>query len=119
MEGIYGVIKISRSDAKKIIKEQGYTYLVGWSSPWDAWGEYWVKGDRCVFIHYNGRAGTDCSEIFKFSDPISLASYIYAAERGIIPFNKIAEAVKEVFGVDVSMSTTNKAIKQLFGEASK
>ena len=119
MKGVYNLEKISRKEGEKIIKKQGYVYLVGWSSPFDAWGEYWVKGNECVFIHCNSRANTDCSLMFKFSDPVSLANYIYSAEKGTLPFSKIAEAVKEVFGVDVSMSTTNKAIKLLFGEASE
>jgi hypothetical protein len=97
-----------------------WTYLIGWSQ-FEAWGKYFVSPDkrRCVYIALNPRLDPPVRvvEEVKFSNPTDLANKIWLDQKGVIPFKKIAEAIKAVFGVDVEMSEENKWIRVLFGEA--
>jgi len=92
--------------------------LVEWSD-FEAFGKYFVSPDkkRCIYIGRNPRADTRWIDEVEFSDPNELANKIWRDQKGVIPFKRIAEEVKRVFGVDVEMSPENRFIRMLFGEA--
>jgi hypothetical protein len=102
--------------------DRNWHYLVGWSQ-FEAFGKYYVSPDlqRCIEIGRNLRTDpvTRWIREVEFKDPMELANEIWLREKGVIPFSKIKERIKEVFGVDVKMSPENKLIRVLFGEASK
>jgi hypothetical protein len=98
-----------------------WVYLVGWSG-FGAWGNYYVSPDRrrCVYIARNPRVEPVLRvvEEVEFTDPLDLANRIWRDQKGIIPFKRIKERFREVFGVDVEMSRENELIVELFGESS-
>jgi hypothetical protein len=100
---------------------ENWIYLVSWSS-FEAWGKYYVspKKDRCIYIGANPRTDptTRWVDEVKFTDPVDLANRVWRDQKGVIPFERIRERVKAVFGVDVEMNSENKFIRALFGEAS-
>jgi diketogulonate reductase-like aldo/keto reductase len=102
--------------------ERNWIYLVGWSQ-FEAFGSYYVSKDlkRCIYIGRNLRVDPVVRWIdeIKFSDLTELANRIWRDQKGVIPFKKIKEHIKEVFGVDVKMTPENKLIRALFGEASE
>ena len=108
----------------KILKvlRTNWVYLVGWSG-FDAWGRYYVSHDRrkCVYIAENERLEPPVRtvKVIEFSDPSELANYIWIEHKGTIPFKKIAERIKDVFGVDVKMTERNLYIWIMFGEANE
>ena len=99
-----------------------WIYLVGWSQ-FEAWGAYYVSPDlkRCIYIGRNLRTDPITRWIDKvtFNDPAELANRIWRNQGGTVPFKKIRERIKDVFGVDVEMDQKNKLIRALFGEASE
>jgi len=107
---------------KKILHHlaNNWIYLIGWSQ-FEAWGSYYISPDkkRCIYIGRNLRTDpvTRWIDEIEFRDPNELANRIWRDQKGVIPFRKIAERVKEVFGVEVEMSEENKFIRMLFGEA--
>jgi len=108
----------------KILKEfkTHWISLIGWSG-FDAWGRYYVSPDlkRCIYIAENERLEPPVRtvKVIKFKDPNELANYIWLEHKGIIPFKKIAERIKDVFGVGVKMTGKNLWIKIMFGEANE
>jgi hypothetical protein len=94
--------------------------LVEWSQ-FEAFGKYFVSPDRkrCINIGRNLRTDpvTRWIDEVTFKDPEELANKIWSREKGVIPFKKIRERIKEVFGVDVEMSAENRLIRTWFGEA--
>jgi len=108
----------------KILKElkTHWISLIGWSG-FDAWGRYYVSHDRrkCIYIAENERLEPPVRtvKVIEFSDPSELANYIWIEHKGTIPFKRIAERVKDVFGVDVKMTERNLLIKIMFGEGSE
>jgi hypothetical protein len=101
---------------------RNWYYLVGWSQ-FEAWGAYYVSPDRmrCIYVAKNPRVDpvVRIVEKVEFRDPADLANKIWLDQKGVIPFKRIAEEVKRVFGVDVEMTPENKFIRMLFGEASE
>jgi len=114
------VKELTLDEAKKLknSKEYNFRYLVGWAR-FDAFADYYVDIDKKLLLrmHFNERAGTDNSALYQFDDLTEVANWIWEAESGTLPFREIAERIKEVFGVDVTMSPKNKVIRMLFGEA--
>jgi hypothetical protein len=94
--------------------------LVEWSQ-FDAFGKYFISPDRkrCIYVARNIRVDPPYRTVQEvpFSDPADLANKIWREQKGVVPFKRIAERVKEVFGVDVEMSAENKLIRAWFGEA--
>ena len=99
-------------------KDYNFKYIAGWSG-FDAFGDYYIDLEKklCLYIHFNERAGTDLSALYEFDDLAELANWIWEEEKGTIPFKEIREGIKRVSGVDVAMSSTNRIIRLLFGEA--
>ena len=96
-----------------------WIYLVEWSQ-FEAWGKYYISPDRrrCVYIARNPRVDpvVRIVEEIKFRDAEELANKIWQDQKGVIPFKRIKERIREVFGVDVEMSDESKFLR-LFGEA--
>jgi len=111
---------VNRFEVRRRVEELGAKYLLGWSRH-GAHGEFYVAKQSgkyvLLYAHYNERAMTDCSWINTYNTLEELANDLWRAEKGTIPFKRIVKAIKEVFGVDVSMSPKNIAIRALFGEA--
>jgi hypothetical protein len=97
---------------------ENYILLVEWSQ-FGAFGKYFVSRDRkrCVYVGMNPRTDLRWVEEIEFKDPEDLANRIWRDQKGVVPFRRIAEEVKRVFGVDVKMSPENRFIRMLFGEA--
>jgi len=100
---------------------ENWVRLIGWGQ-FEAWGIYYVSPDkkRCVYVAINPRPDPPVRivEEVEFKDPADLANKIWLDQKGCIPFRRIAEEIKRVFGVDVEMDSRNKYIRALFGEAS-
>jgi hypothetical protein len=111
-----------REAFKKIVNylADNWVYLIGWNQ-FEAWGAYYISPDRKRAIYVGANPRTDpvtrWVDIIEFSDPAELANRIWRDQKGVIPFRRIAERIKDVFGVDVEMSDENKFIRVLFGEA--
>jgi hypothetical protein len=120
-------VSIDREERRKIFNkilqylDKNWIYLVAWSG-FDAWGIYYVAPDmkRCVYIAENERTEpiTRVIKEVEFKDPNDLANYIWSEHKGIIPFKRIAKRIRDVFGVDVTISQKNQWIRIMFGEAS-
>jgi hypothetical protein len=99
-----------------------WVYLIEWSQ-FEAFGKYFISPDRkrCIYIGRNLRTDpvTRWVDEIKFNDPAELANKIWLAQKGTVPFKRIQERIREVFGVDVEMSPENKLIRAWFGEASE
>ena len=97
-----------------------WIYLIGWSG-FDAWGRYYISPDlkRCIYIAENERLEPPerTVKVIEFKDLNELANYIWLEHKGIISFKKIAERIKDVFGVGVKMTERNLYIRIMFGEA--
>jgi len=97
-----------------------WVLLVEWSQ-FEAWGKYYVSPDRrrCIYVAKNPRVDpiVRIVEEIEFNDPAELANRIWRDQKGVIPFRRIAEEIKRVFGVDVKISAENAFIRMLFGEA--
>ena len=118
--GIKLVKKVKQREARELLRTGSFKYIVGWSQ-YDAYGEYHVDVTRklCLYVHFNERAGTDNSTLYEFDDLNDLANWIWESQKGTIPFNRIREAIKNVFGVDVQMAPENRIVLLLFGEATE
>jgi hypothetical protein len=107
---------------RKIVEyvASNWILLVEWSQ-FEAWGEYYISpdGKQCVYVAKNPRVDpvVRIVEKIEFRDIEELANKIWRDQKGVIPFRKIRERIREIFGVDVKMSDENKFIRMLFGEA--
>jgi hypothetical protein len=107
---------------RKIVEyvASNYIPLVEWSQ-FEAWGKYYISpdGKSCVYIAKNPRVDPTIRVVEKieFKDIEELANRIWRDQKGVIPFKKIRERIREIFGVDVKMSDENKFVLMLFGEA--
>jgi hypothetical protein len=116
----------SSSECAEVFKEireylaSSWIRLLCWGE-FEAWGCYYVSPnkDRCIYIGANPRTETRWVREIRFSDPCELANKIWANHKGCVRFERIRDVIKEVFGVEVTMSPGNRLLKMWFGEASE
>ena len=112
------VKKLDYKKARELLLEnKNFRYLIGWTE-FGAFGKYYVDLEKklCLYLHYNDRTGTSNSALYEFDNINELANWIWESQKGTIPFKRIREAIKNVFGVDVQISPENQMIRILFGE---
>jgi hypothetical protein len=109
------------SEIKKYL-DSNWIHLLCWGE-FDAWGCYFLSPskDRCIYIGANPRIEPPARWIneVKFNSPEQLANKIWANHKGCVPFKRVADRIREVFGVEVVMSRENRLLKMWFGEASE